>query len=208
MVPDAPAPDGRYGRPRPTAAVLAEAAAAAGQRQLLHREPAGRAAAGDGLRERPLSQPARMLLPPHRHVHDPRQRLHAAVRLLLRPQGGAGGAGGRRTGPRGRSGAPARPPARRHHVGDARRPARRRRRPLPPLRPGRARAHRGRRRGADARLPRRPGRRRCRAVGGAGSLQPQHGDGAAPVQEGARPGRRISAASTCWPTSSGVRRRP
>ena len=78
--------------------------------------------------------------------------------------------------------------ARRHHLGDARRPARRRRRPLPPLHPGRARTNRGRRRSADAGLPRRSvGRRSC-AGGGAGSLQPQHGDGAAAVQEGARPG--------------------
>ena len=65
------------------------------------------------------------------------------------------------------------------------------------------RAHRGRGRGADARLPRRPGRHRPRAVGGAGSVQPQHGDGAAAVPEGPRPGRATSAASTCSPTSSG-----
>ena len=34
-----------------------------------------------------------------------------------------------------------------------------------------------------------------------GSVQPQHGDGAAAVQEGARPGVATSAASTCSPTS-------
>ena len=41
------------------------------------------------MRERPLSQPPGVLLPPHRHVHGPRQRLYTAVRLLLRPQRGS-----------------------------------------------------------------------------------------------------------------------
>ena len=79
-------PPEQTGRPP---AVLAEAPAAGRQRQLLHANAARRPPARDGVRERPLPQPARVLVAPDRHVHDPRQRLHPAVRLLLGPQGRA-----------------------------------------------------------------------------------------------------------------------
>ena len=57
------------------------------ERQRLHANSARRPPARNRLRERPLPEPARVLVAPDRHVHDPRQRLHAAVRLLLGPKG-------------------------------------------------------------------------------------------------------------------------
>ena len=57
--------------------------AADGQRKLLHAKPSDRTPAGNGLRERQVPQPHRVLVAADRHVHDPGQRLHSAVRLLL-----------------------------------------------------------------------------------------------------------------------------
>ena len=86
----APCPCSRYPswlkrprRPVQTIAAVAEAIVPERQRELLHQRAAARTEAGDGLRERPLPQSAGVLFAPHRHVHDPRQRLHPAVRLLL-----------------------------------------------------------------------------------------------------------------------------
>ena len=92
-------------------------------------------------------------------VHGPGRDLHPPLRLLRREAGPARGRRRRRARPPGRGLRPARPAARRDHVGHPRRPARRRRRALPPLRPGRPRADRRDDRGPDARL-RRPTRRR------------------------------------------------
>src|SRR5437867_1198192 len=51
--------------------------------QIAHRK----SEAPHGLRERRLPQRRRMLEPPHRDVHDPRQRLYAPLRLLRRAEG-------------------------------------------------------------------------------------------------------------------------
>ena len=65
---------------------------------------------------------------------------------------------------------------RRDHLGHSRRPSRRRRRALPPLRPGRPRAHRGDDRGPHSRLRRPPRSDRPRPLGPARGLQPQPRD--------------------------------
>ena len=70
----------------------------------------------------PLPEPLRVLDPAHGHVHDPGGDLHPSLRLLRRQAGKARGRGGRRAGAPGRGLPPARPPARRDHLGDARRP--------------------------------------------------------------------------------------
>ena len=64
-----------------------------------------------------MPEPHGMLVGQDGHVHDPGQRLHPAVRLLLGAEGKDGGAVGRRTGSRGRSGQPAGTEARRDHIG-------------------------------------------------------------------------------------------
>ena len=55
------------------------------------------------LRGRALSEHRRVLAPRHRHVHDPRRRLHARLRLLRRRARAADGARHRGAGARGRS---------------------------------------------------------------------------------------------------------
>ncbi len=126
--------------------------------------------------------------PEDRHVHDPGQRLHAALRLLLGAQGQDRSAGSRRAGARGRSGRAAGPEARGDHFGHARRLARRRRRTFLSLRAGGAGADRRRGRSAHARLYRQARRDRTRRGGRAGGVQPQYRNGAAAVS------RRCAAA--------------
>ncbi len=50
--------------------------------------------AAHGLRGGALSEPRRVLEPRHRHVHDPRRRLHPGVRVLRGEDGPAGAAAG------------------------------------------------------------------------------------------------------------------
>ena len=77
------------------AAGVAAAADPGGRRNLVHAEPCRGARAGDRLRERPLSQPLRVLDAAHRDVHGPGRRLHPAVRVL---RGQARSPRGRRAG--------------------------------------------------------------------------------------------------------------
>ena len=85
----------RRGRGRRRAAVpLAQAAVAegegAGRADLPpHRAPDAQQGAAHGLRGGELPQHRRVLGARHRHVHDPRRRLHAPLRLLQREVGRA-----------------------------------------------------------------------------------------------------------------------
>src|SRR5262249_37670604 len=67
---------------RPSSPCLAEAQLATRQWELLYSRSTARAAVGDGLRERSVSEPAGVLCPADGDLHDPRQRLHAPLRLL------------------------------------------------------------------------------------------------------------------------------
>ena len=156
-------------------------------------EPADRrVAAGDGVRQRQVPQSHGVLEPADRHVHDPGQRVHAAVRLLLGAQGQDRGAGRRRAGARGRGRRAAGAEARRDHLRDARRSARRRRGAFLSLGAGRARADGSRRRGAHARLHRQAGRDRTRGRSRARGVQSQHRNRAAAVSPVPRPQERLS----------------
>ena len=177
--------------PRPAPAAVAQEKSAHRRRVAVHLRADRRAAAGNRLRKRQVPQPHGMLVAEDRHVHDPGQRLHAALRLLLRAQGQDRGTGTRRARARGRSRRPAGPEARRDHLGHARRSARRRRRPFLSMRAGRARANRRGGRSAHARLPRQAGRCRARGRSRARSLQPQHRNRAAAVSRSPRPQKRI-----------------
>ena len=178
-------PRARHGRGAPLRRAQAAVVQAPGAR-----EPALPRAARDdrgpgpphGLPGGGLPQHRRVLGARHRHVHDPRRHLHAALRLLQREDGqahpprsaraAAGGAVGEEDGPAPRG----------HHERRPRRPARPRRLgvrgrdPLDP--PARARLQG---RGADARLPRRGDAARPRDRRAARRVQPQRGDRAAPL---------------------------
>ena len=101
-----------------------------GDRQHLRRYPARPARRGPQhrLRGGPLPEPGRVLGARHGHLHDPRQRLHAELRVLRHRHRATADHRLGRAAARGRGHAPDGPQARRDHHGRARRPARRRRR--------------------------------------------------------------------------------
>ena len=66
----------------PAGCRLVETSRSQGQREPLHGSAAGRTAAGNRLRQRPLSEPDGVLFAEDGHLHDPGQCVHAAVRLL------------------------------------------------------------------------------------------------------------------------------
>ena len=191
----------RRARRGPPVARVAQAADPRRGRDVVHAQPDQRAGPRDRLRECPLPESLGVLDPPHGDVHDPGRCLHPALRLL-RGQARATRCGRpRRAGAPGRSLPAAGPAPRGHHLGHPRRPAGRRRRPLPPLRAGRAPADRRHHRGAHARFrrPRRTDRRR--PLRPARGVQPQPRDGrpAPAARAGARASTR--SASRCSSTS-------
>src|SRR5262249_61681286 len=89
---------GSYDQLRSAAAPIAgvaQAPAAAEQRELLHRHFAPRPGTGNRLRERSVSEPARVLFTAHCDLHGVGQCLHAAMRILLGPPRGDSGIGSR-----------------------------------------------------------------------------------------------------------------
>ena len=152
-----------------------------------------------------LSEHRRVLGRLHGHLHDPRRHLHEELRLLrgLARQAGVGGSRG--AGARGPRGGRARARARGHHVRQSRRPRRRG--------SGRLRGHRAGDPASRVGLPRRAADSGLSGQGGGAPdgdrrrprrPQPQHGDGAAPLQDGPRTAAATSAPSS----SSGARAGP
>ena len=126
-------------RAHPPAARMAQTADPGGGRDGVHPQPGRRARPRNRLRKRQMPQSLGMLDQTHRHVHDPGQRLHPAVRLLRGRPRASRGCRNRRARATGR-GLPSPGTApRRHYFGHSRRPTRRRCRPFPPVRFGRAR---------------------------------------------------------------------
>src|SRR6202795_1503107 len=154
-----------------------------------------------GLRERALPEHGRMLGASHRDVHDPRQHLHARVRLLRRSERQAAWAAGRRRArTRGGSGRADGPALRRGHLGESRRSTRWRRRdfrahdfPDSPPRSGMQN------RGTDSRFSRRLDGAPKGHGGAPRGPTPQHGNRAAALspraqRRGLRAFARIAAA--------------
>ena len=138
-----------------------------------------------GLRGGQLPQRRRVLGARHGDLHDPRRRLHPALRLLQRPDGQADLERPARAAPRREPGQEDGPDARGGHLGRPRRPARLRRRRVrrrDPLDPPHGARLQGR--GAHPRLPRpgdAPGEGDRRAPR---RLQPQRRDRPAPLSGG------------------------
>ena len=176
-------------------------AGAAGARLRAAQGPDARARSPHGVRGGPLPEPRRVLEPRHGHVHDPRRRVHARLRLLRREDGAARGAARPGRGAPRRRGRGAHGPAsRRRHLGQQRRPPGRRRgrvrrddRRDPRARPG----LRGR--GADPGLQGPLGRARRGAPGPPRHPQPQRRDGAAPLPDRACGGQLRSIARAPGP---------